>query len=359
MQTLPTRMLHLLNPFALPFSERVWPHAQVFCWRARSSPPKTHGGRCLAGHGPRTPPTIPPLPSGAQPSCMVESRSEPRPTWVASSGVPLILGIDETLERRRGKKIVARGIYRDAVRCGHEHFFKAGGLRWVCAMLLVPVPWAGRVWALPFLSVLAPSERYAQERGKRHKKITDWARQMLLLLRRWYPEREIVVVADRTYASLELLDRCRGLTSPITFVTRLRPDAALYEPAPPRRPGQMGRPRLKGERLPNLSALVEDPATDWSPITVSDWYGEGERVVEIATATAVWYSTGLYAVPLRWVLIRDPQGAFATQALLCTGLHANPERILSWFVMRGRWKRPSKRRAGISGSRRKGSGRGR
>ncbi len=290
---------------------------------------------------------------------MVESRSEPRPTWVASSGVPLILGIDETLERRRGKKIVARGIYRDAVRCGHEHFFKAGGLRWVCAMLLVPVPWAGRVWALPFLSVLAPSERYAQERGKRHKKITDWARQMLLLLRRWYPEREIVVVADRTYASLELLDRCRGLTSPITFVTRLRPDAALYEPAPPRRPGQMGRPRLKGERLPNLSALVEDPATDWSPITVSDWYGEGERVVEIATATAVWYSTGLYAVPLRWVLIRDPQGAFATQALLCTGLHANPERILSWFVMRGRWKRPSKRRAGISGSRRKGSGRGR
>ena len=83
-------------------------------------------------------------------------------------------------------------------------------------MVLVPVPWAGRVWALPFLSVLAPSERYSTERGKRHKKITDWARQMLLLVRRWYPEREIVAVADGTYASLKLLDRCRRLKKPIT-----------------------------------------------------------------------------------------------------------------------------------------------
>jgi DDE superfamily endonuclease len=103
---------------------------------------------------------------------------------------PLVIGVDETLERRWGKKITAKGIYRDPVRSTHERFVKASGLRWVCLMLLVPVPWAGRVWALPFLSVLAPSERYAKERGKRHKKITDWAQQMLLLVRRWWPERE-------------------------------------------------------------------------------------------------------------------------------------------------------------------------
>ncbi len=114
--------------------------------------------------------------------------------------------------------------------------------------LLVEVPWASRVWALPFLSALAPSERYAAERGKRHKKITEWAWQLLLVLRRWYPEREIVAVADRAYASLKLLSRCRSLSKPVTFITRLRLDAALYEPAPPRRPGQIGRPRLKGER---------------------------------------------------------------------------------------------------------------
>jgi hypothetical protein len=183
--------------------------------------------------------------------------------------------------------------------------------------LLVEIPWATRVWALPFLSVLAPSERYA---AKGHKKITEWAWQLLLLVRGWYPQREIVAVADRAYASLKLLDRCRKLRDPITFVTRLRLDAALYEPAPPRRPGQIGRPRLKGERLPNLSMVAEDPTTVWKPANVANWYGSGDHMVEITSETAVWYSTGLFAVPVRWVLVRDPQGRFRTQALLCTDL---------------------------------------
>ncbi len=201
-------------------------------------------------------------------------------------------------------------------------------------MLLVEIPWAARVWALPFLSALAPSERYAAERGRRHKKITEWAWQLLLLVRRWYPERQIVAVADRTYASLKLLDRCRKLRNPITFITRLRLDAALYEPAPPRRPAQIGRPRLKGERLPNLSEVDKDPNTLWKLTTIVNWYGSADRMVEISSATAVWYSTGLFAVPLRWVLVRDPQGQFKTQALLCTDLKADPEKIVSWFVMR-------------------------
>jgi hypothetical protein len=103
------------------------------------------------------------------------------------------------------------------------------------------------------------------ERGKRHKKITDWARQMLLVVRRWWPEREIVAVADAGYASLRLLASCRRfLPKAVTFVTRLRLDAALYAPAPPRRAKQMGRPRLKGERLPNLSVVAEDPSTSAS-----------------------------------------------------------------------------------------------
>jgi hypothetical protein len=249
-------------------------------------------------------------------------------------GSPLVVGIDETLERRYGKKIAARGVYRDPVRSTHETFVKSSGLRWVCAMLLVEVPWASRIWALPFLSVLAPSERYAAKRGKRHKKITEWAWQMLSMLRRWYPEREIVAVADRAYASLKLLDRCRKLSDPITFVTRLRLDGALYEPAPPRRPPQIGRPRIKGERLPDLSVVAEDPRTVWKPTKIADWYGSEDRAVEIASETAVWYSTGLPAVPIRWVLIRDPEGGFEPQALLCTALEADPERIVSWHVMR-------------------------
>src|SRR5829696_3832805 len=104
--------------------------------------------------------------------------------------------------------------------------------------------------------------------------------------------------------------------------------------APPRRPGQRGRARIKGERLPNLSEVAQDPRTVWKPTEIASWYGSEDRTVEIASQTAVWYSTGLFAVPVRWVLIRDPEGEFKPQALLCTDLEADPEEILRWFMMR-------------------------
>jgi hypothetical protein len=171
-------------------------------------------------------------------------------------------------------------------------------------------------------------------------------------VRRWWPEREIVAVADSAYASLRLLASCRRfLPKPVTFITRLRLDAALYDPAPPRRAGQMGRPRLKGERLPNLSDVAEeDPSTGWAPTTVDNWYGSGERTVEVASATAVWYSTGLPAVPIRWVVVRDPQGEFKTQALLCAPiLLPGPSKCCGGSSCAGRWRRPSKKHVGISG----------
>jgi hypothetical protein len=247
---------------------------------------------------------------------------------------PLVLGIDETLERRQGAKIAAKGIYRDAARSSKSFFVKASGLRWVSLMLLTPVPWAGRVWALPFLTALAPSERYYQERGRRHKKTTDWARQMLLQVRRWLPERSLVVVADAGYAVLGLLHRCQSLRHPVTMVTRLRLDAALYEPAPERKAGQTGRPRKKGERLPTLAQLRDDTQTVWTPITVARWYSQTERPVEIVSQTAVWYHAGMSPVSIRWVLVRDPEGKFKTQALLCTDVTVSPEQIVAWFVQR-------------------------
>jgi len=123
----------------------------------------------------------------------------------------VVLGLDETVERRWGAKIAARGIYRDAVRSSKEFFVKTSGLRWLSLMLLAPMPWLGRVWALPFLTVLAPSERYHEQRHERHKKLTDWARQLILQVRRWLPGRKLVVVADSGYAVLELLAACAGL----------------------------------------------------------------------------------------------------------------------------------------------------
>ena len=91
---------------------------------------------------------------------------------------PVVMGLDDTVERRRGKRISAKGVYRDPVRSSKAFFVKTTGLRWLSLMLLVPAPWAGRVWALPFLTALAPSERYCREHGRRHKKLTDWARQL-------------------------------------------------------------------------------------------------------------------------------------------------------------------------------------
>jgi hypothetical protein len=254
--------------------------------------------------------------------------------WVVAAFAaegPLVLGIDETIERRRSHKIAATGIYRDPVRSSHSHFVKVNGLRWICLMLLVPIPWAGRVWALPFLTALAPSERYTQERGRRHKSITVWARQLIRLVHRWLPDRQLVIVGDRGYASLELLAAVRPAA---TFITRLRLDAHLCAPPPPRTPRQIGRPRLVGKRLPTLEHWREDPATEWMSVTVPRWYSQTERVVEIVSQTAIWYHTGLPPVPIRWVLIRDPHGKFATQALLCTDLDAAPLQILSWFVLR-------------------------
>lgn len=251
----------------------------------------------------------------------------------APDGV-LVLGIDETLERRQGNKIAAKGIYRDAARSSKSFFVKASGLRWISLMLLTPIPWAGRVWALPFLTVLAPSERYAIKRGQRHKKLTDWARQMIIQVRRWVPNRAIVLVADSGYAVLALLDRCARLAQPVTLITRLRLDAALYDPAPVRRTNQKGRPRRKGKRLPTLQQLVDDPATNWNTVIVPRWYSQGPRAIEIVSASCVWYHSGMPVVPIRWVLIRDPQGSFAPQALVCTDVDADPVQIVSWFVLR-------------------------
>lgn len=107
---------------------------------------------------------------------------------------PVVIGLDDTIERRWGAKIKARGIYSDPVRSSESHVVKASGLRWLSLMLLPQIPWAGRVWALPFLTVLARSKRYACERQPRHKKLTDWGRQMLLQAVRWLPGRRIVGV---------------------------------------------------------------------------------------------------------------------------------------------------------------------
>jgi DDE superfamily endonuclease len=243
---------------------------------------------------------------------------------------PVVMAIDETIERRWGTRIKARGIYRDPVRSSHGHFVKASGLRWISLMLLAPIPWAGRVWALPFLTVLAPSERYACQRRRQHKLLTDWARQMLLQVARWLPDRQVIVVADMSYAAIELLEAVRRH---LTVITRLRLDARLFDPPPARQPGQRGRPRVSGARQPTLTQRLSSPGTCWRRITITNWYGGQDRQLGITSGTALWYHPGK-SVPIRWVLVRDEAGAFEPQAFLCTDLAADPVDVLGWFVRR-------------------------
>lgn len=335
MLTLPEDMVALLAPFAPRFSRRVWRYVPVLVVGAVLAPGRRMVSTVLRAVG-----------LGHVRHFQNYHRVLSRAVWssLGASRIllgllgatfapdgPMVLGIDETIERRRGTKIAAANIYRDPVRSSRSHFVKVNGLRWVCLMVLVPIPWAGRVWALPFLSALAPSERYAQQRGRRHKPITLWARQLVRQVHRWLPDRSLVLVADSTYAALDLLAALRPVA---TIVTRLRLDAQLFAPAPPRRPHQKGRPRLVGQRLLPLEQRSTDPGTAWTRVTLAHWYGRQAREVDVASETAVWYHTGLPPVPIRWVLIRDPQGKFPTQALLCTDLDASPAQIVAWFVQR-------------------------
>jgi DDE superfamily endonuclease len=245
----------------------------------------------------------------------------------------VVVGLDDTIERRRGEQIKAKGIYRDPVRSSQAYFVKVSGLRWLACMVLLPLSWANRVWALPFLTVLCPSERFYEQRGRRHQTLTERAWQMIRLVGRWLPGRDLVFVADSSFAALELLDKVATLPR-ASVMTRLRLDAALYDPPPPRKPKTMGRPRLKGKRRPTLEAVLADKRTQWTTVRVEQWYGKGPREVEVATDTAVWYPTGKPPVAIRWVLIRDPQEDFKPQALLSTNLAYTPEQILPWFVRR-------------------------
>ena len=249
-------------------------------------------------------------------------------TFVPSG--PVIIGLDDTLERRWGAKIAARGIYRDPTRSSHGHFVKASGLRWLSIMLLPQIAFAGRVWGLPFLTALAPSERYATQRQRRHKKLTDWGRQLLLQTARWLPDRRIIGVGDSSYAAIDLLNAVR---SRVCMITRLRLDARLFDPPARRRPGTIGRPRVVGERQASLADRLVNPNIHWRRVKVTGWYGRGERTVEIMSGTALWHHPG-HLVPIRYVMVRDLAGELRPQAFLCTDLKADPVDILRWFVRR-------------------------
>jgi DDE superfamily endonuclease len=334
MPPLPEAIIPVLAPFAPLFSQRVWCHAQVLLLGAIL----TSGARTVTA-------ALRVMGLAMDHRFTNYHRVLNRATWSALQasrillesliahlvppGAPIVLGADDTVERRSGRQIAAKGCYRDAVRSTRKHVIHCFGLKWVVMMLLVPVPWARRVWALPFLTALCQPAEKAKQR--QHKTSVDWVRQMMQQVRRWLPERPLVLVVDGGFAAVSLALAC--VKSQVTMVSRLRWDAALYHRPAPQSPGKRGPKPLKGKRQRSLQAWAERTDTAWETVEV-DWYGGRRKKLWVFSHTALWHTRGLPPVDIRFVLVGDPEGKLRMEAFFCTDLQATPGQILEWVVMR-------------------------
>jgi hypothetical protein len=246
--------------------------------------------------------------------------------------MPLILLIDDTLERRRGRKIKYKGWFRDPIRSTAKHVAKSLGIRWLCLAILVPVPWSQRPWALPFMTIPALGPKTSAKLKKRHRTLIGWAMVMVEKVRRWQPDCEIVLVGDGAYAAVPLIQRCQRLKR-VKLVSRLRLDACLHDFPGPQPKGKRGPKPKKGDRQPNLATRLTDSETQWQTVK-TPWYGGVEKAIEIATGVSLWYRHGLDPVPIRWVLIRCPEESFKPQAFFCSDSSVSAKQIIFWFVVR-------------------------
>lgn len=334
MPSLPSEMIMLLAPFAQLFADRVWLHAQVLVVGAILAPGQRTISSCLRVLG-----------LAWERHFTNYHRVLNRARWCTLQAgeillgvlvtvfVPpdatIVLGADETVERRSGRQIKAKGCYRDAVRSSKKHVVKCFGLKWVAMMLLVPVPWAGRVWALPFLTVLCwpPKSRHQ----RRHKSSVDWVRQMMKQVRWWLPERLLVLVVDGGFATVALALAC--VANAVVMVSRLRLDAALYHPPGPQPASKRGRKPTKGARQRSLKVWAARADTPWKSVVVN-WYHGERKTLQVFSRTALWYTSGWVPVAIRFVLVRDPAGRLADAAFVSTDLQATPPQIIEWVVMR-------------------------
>jgi DDE superfamily endonuclease len=247
------------------------------------------------------------------------------------AGWPLLIGVDETIERRGGRKIKAKGCYRDAVRSSQKTCVKCFGLKWISMMVIVPLPWSSRPWALPFLTVLAPAERANEKAQKRHKTTIDWTVQMVKGVARWLAHRAWVLLGDGGYACVRLAWACLG--QQVTLVSRLRLDARLYEFPPPVVAGRRGPKPKKEKKLPALKSRLEEARTEGARVEVS-WYGGECKPVRLLTGVCLWYTPGERPLPIRWVLVVDPAGKARPEAFFSTDLTLTSQTLVEWFVLR-------------------------
>jgi hypothetical protein len=331
---LPPPILAVLGQFRFAFTSKTWPKVLVLI----AGTLLTRGRRTVAaalratGHGddpgfPRYHEVL----SRAAWSPLRLSRRLLALLIAAFAPTGLTLAIDETLERRWGPMITKRSHHRDPIASSRSQLVVASGLRWVVLAAVVAVPWSDRPWALPFLSVLAPSAKVDARDGRRHRTLTQRARQMIALVRRWLPSTPLTLVGDTTYSAIDLGSACRR--QDVRLLAPLWNNAALFDEPPPRTPRTRGRPRKIGTRLPTPAATRDDPATAWHAAELT-WYDGSTRRLELASGTALWYHSGADPLPIRWVLTRDPEGEVEPRAYFSTELTDSADAIVTEFLKR-------------------------
>lgn len=373
MRTLSAELLSLIVVFQPLFTKPTWENAKVLLLGALLACGKRTVTACLRVVG-----------LGDEEHFQNYHRVLNRAKWSALDGARILLGLiilvfafaaqeviilaaDDTIERRRGKKIKQLGCYRDPVRSSQKHIIKCFGLKWVSLAVMVKLPWAARPWALPFFTVLCPAQleeqplkvcRYRIRRRARkgkmrksraktivkkkfvaggktprqHKTAVDILMTMIRLAHRWMPERAKVLVVDGGYAAIKLALTCALLRN-TALVMRFHWDAALHHPPTEKPQGRRGPQALKGARQRSPQEWARRKDTKWEETDI-DWYGGKKKRMLIFTRTALWYRPGYPPVAVRYVITRDPEGELRDEVFACTDTNASPEQIISWFVMR-------------------------
>jgi hypothetical protein len=244
---------------------------------------------------------------------------------------PIIIGIDDTIERRKGKKIKAKGCYRDAVRSSQKYVVKCFGLKWLSMMLIIQLPWSDHYWSMPFLTALNPSESANKEAKKRHKTSIDWSIQMMKQVRRWVTDRCIILIGDGGFSCIRLAHEC--IKARVTVISRLRPDSRLFE-FPGEQPSDKRGPKpQKGERITKLKDLANDSTQDWKESYVR-WYGQSVKFIRYLTGVNLWHTPGEKPIVIRWVLVVDPNEKHKPEAFFSTDAELSAIKIVEYYVLR-------------------------
>jgi len=245
-------------------------------------------------------------------------------------GGPVFLVGDDTVDGHPGRRVYAKARHRDPVRSTHSYTAWRYGHKWVVLAVLVRFPFARRPWALPVLVDLYRSEPDDQRRRRPHRTPAQLMCRLLRLLLLRFPRRCFVFVGDAGYGTHEVARFCHRHHARLTLVSKLHPDANLYEPPPPYT-GQ-GRPRKKGRPLDKpRHAAAAGPLHRLSV----GWYGGGRRRVAVATGVGHWYKSGQSLVALRWVFVRDLTGTHRDEYFYSTDPSLRPQAIIGHYT--GRW----------------------